>query len=262
MMQTKTWPFAVLAGLIVAVVVVLGWQRRTTERLRNQITTQRTAAGEWAQLNAEHQRLSAAQVMPEELEKLEVDRHAVTALWSEIENMKRRAEGVASINKTPVPPKMPQLSMKNGPIAALLWKNAGQATPEAVFETALWAGAGGNVESLAGLLFFDADSQARAKTIFAKLPATMQQELATPERLIALLVARDVPLGSAEILTQITPVDPAADTKLHVKLTDPEGKSKEAYLSLQRQDGAWHFVVPPKAVERYATLLQTPVTTR
>jgi hypothetical protein len=69
-----------------------------------------------------------------------------------------------------------------------------------------------------------------------------------------------VPLGSAEILTQATPADPSEDTKLAVKLVDAGGKSKEVHLSLRLRDGSWRFVVPPGAVEKYATLLQTPVT--
>ena len=248
-----------LAGLLVAVVVVIQWQHRATERLRAQILVQRTSANELAWLRAEHQRLEAAQLKPEELTRLAADRNAVTALLAEIENMKHRAEAVASTSKMPASPKPLQRSMKDGPVAAAFWKNAGQASPEATFETALWAGAGGDVESLAGLLSFDVDAQARAEAIFAGLPTALRQELVTPGRLIALLVARDVPLGSAQVLTQITPVDPAAETKLRVKLVDAEGNPKETYLSLRSQDGSWRFVVPPRVVEKYATLLQTPV---
>jgi hypothetical protein len=118
------------------------------------------------------------------------------------------------------------------------------------------------VESLAGLLSFDPDAQIEAEAIFARLPAAIQQELATPDRLIALLVARDVPLGSAQILSQITPSDPAAETKLQVKLVDADGKTREAYLPLQMRDGSWSFVVSPRTVEKYATLLETPLATR
>ena len=251
-----------LAGLLAAVVAALEWQHRTTERLRSRIVTQRTLASELAWLQAEHQRLEAAQLKPGELDRLAADRNAVTALLVEIENMKHRAEAVASTGKTSASPKPLPRSMKDGPVASALWKNAGQATPEATFETALWAGAGGNVESLAGLLSFDADAEVRAEAIFAKLPSPMRQELATPERLIALLVAKDVPLGGAQILGQITPVDPTAEIKLRVKLLDAEGKSKETNLSLRSQDGSWRFVVSPQVVEKYATLLQTPVSSR
>ena len=261
-MRSRIWPFMVIVGLIAAVVAVLGSQRRAAGRLRIQLATQRAAASELAWLKTEHQRLDAAQTKPEELQKLAADRNAVTALLGEIEAMKRRADAVASTNKTPPTPKPSQGSMKDGPVAAALWKNAGQASPEATFETALWAGAGGNVESLTGLLSFDTDAQAKAEAIFANLPPAMRQELATPERLIALLVAKDVPLGSAQILAQTTPVDPAAETKLWVKLVDNEGKPKETNLSLRSQDGSWRFVVPSRAIERYAIMLQTPVAAR
>jgi hypothetical protein len=264
--RSKLWPFVVIVGLIGAAVVMLGWQRRIAERLRGEIATQHAMANERAWLLAEHQRLTAAQVKPEELQRLAVDRKAVTALLGEIEAMKGRAAAVAAAasgGKTPVTSNLRRLSMESGPMPAALWRNAGQATPEAAFETALWAGAGGNVDSLTGLLSFDADARADAEGIFAKLPSALQQELATPERLIALLVAKDVPLGSAEILTQITPADPsAADTKLVANLVDAEGKAKEVRLSLRVQDGSWRFVVSPRAVERYAALLETPLATQ
>jgi hypothetical protein len=112
------------------------------------------------------------------------------------------------------------------------------------------------------LLVFDPVAQTKSNAIFAALPPTIQQELATPARLIALLVAKDVPLGSAEILTQATPADPSNDTKLAAKLVDADGKSKEVHLSLRATDGSWRFVVPADAVERYAARLTAPISAR
>lgn len=256
-----------VAGLGVAAVALLGWQRHTADRLRGEIVRQQQVAGEErARLEDEHRRLMATQTSTGELQRLRAERTAVSSLLGEIEAMRHRADEAARATIARDRPLAMESgmehSMREGPVPARFWKNAGQATPEAAFETALWAGAGGNVESLAGVLALDADARAKAEAVFAKLPAAMKQELATPERLIALLVAKDVPLGSAEILTQATPADATADTRLAAKLVDSEGKSKEVHLSVRSQDGNWRFVVPPSAVERYATLLQTPVAVR
>jgi hypothetical protein len=223
---------------------------------------QQSAVKERLQLESENRRLVAAQLPVAEVQKLRVERGTVSSLLSEIESMRRRADeavrlaaarhGSASA-KSDV-----EYSLADGPVPARFWNQAGQATPAAAFETALWAGAGGNVESLAGLLVFDPKAKFKADAIFAALPQAMQQELATPERLIALLVAKDVPLGSAEILTQATPADPLNDTRMAVKLTDAGGKSKEVHLSLRATDGTWRFVVPPDAVEKYAAQLRAP----
>ncbi|HEY4245530.1 MAG TPA: hypothetical protein VGM64_01675 [Lacunisphaera sp.] len=250
--------YVFIAGLVAVAAVLLSWQRHTAERLQLEIVHQQeTAEKERAQLEHENRRLITAQLSTGELQKLGTERTAVSSLFGEIESMRHRADQTAR-NGLSSSENAIDHSMTDGPVPARFWKKSGQATPAAAFETALWAGAGGNVESLAGLLVFDQVAQTKANAIFAALPAVMQRELATPERLIALLVAKDVPLGSAEILTQATPADPSADTKLAAKLTGADGKSKEVHLSLRATGGSWRFVVPSDAVERYATRLSAP----
>lgn len=266
-MRTSKSPYFFITGLALIAAVLVGWQRHTAARLRSEIIRQQQLAEkDRAQLEGESRRLLTAQVPAAEVQRLRAERAAVSSLLGEIESMRHRADEAAravtagngsSSGKSDV-----GYSMTDGPVPARLWKKAGQSTPAAAFETALWAGAGGNVESLAGLLVFDPVAESKANAIFAALPQVMQQELVTSDRLIALLVAKDVPLGSAEILTQATPADPSDDTKLAVKLVDAEGKSKEVHLSLRATDGGWRFVVPPDAVEKYAAQLRAPPTTR
>lgn len=258
-MRTNRWGFVLILMLIVTALAVLGRQRRTTAKLRSEILQQSAEASLRARLNADAQQLIAKQISREELERLRAERSAVAALRAEIETMKRRAEKIAraaaerpptGTELNPIPP-----SMKDGAVSASLWKNVGEATPDAAFETALWAGVGGDVEKLASLLSFDAEAQTNAEAIFANLPASMQQELATPQRLIALLVAKDVPLGSARIWAQYgTPTD----AKITAQLLDAEGKSKSVQLSLRSEADKWRFVVSGKIVERYAARLQAP----
>jgi hypothetical protein len=262
-MNASKSAYVFIIGLGVIAAALLGWQHHTAARLRAEINRQQqSAVKERLQLESENRRLVAAQLPAAEVQKLRVERGTVSSLLNEIESMRHRADQAARLAaarhgsasaKSDV-----EYSLTDGPVPARLWKQAGQATPAAAFETALWAGAGGNVESLAGLLVFDPKAKSKADAIFAALPQAMQQELATPERLIALLVAKDVPLGSAEILTQATPADPSNDTRMAVELTDDGGKSKEVHLSLRATDGTWRFVVPPDAVEKYAAQLRAP----
>jgi hypothetical protein len=187
----------------------------------------------------------------------------VTGLIAEIEAMKRRAETAVRPSAAPVAgpasARETTSAMKAGAIPARGWKNAGQTTPEAAFETALWASAGGDVDALTGLISLDAGARTKAQEIFARLPASLQQEMVTPERLVALLTARDVPLGSAQILGQYeTPLE----TKLSAQLLDPEGNSKEVLFSLRQENEHWRLVVPGSAVEKYAAWLQTPAPTK
>ncbi len=258
-MRTNRWGFALILMLLVVAFVVLGWQRRTAAKLRGEITQQHAAGTIRTRLNAEAQKLGANQVSGEELEQLRVERNAVETLRAEIETMKRRAETIAraTTDRPPAGTKLNPIlpSMKDVAVSANLWKNVGEATPDAAFETALWAGVGGDVETLASLLAFDPEARIKAEAIFANLPATMQRELATPQRLIALLVAKDVPLGSARIWTESgTPTD----AKISAQLVDAEGKSKTAHLSLRTEADKWRFIVSGKIVEQYAAKLQAP----
>lgn len=238
----------------------LGWQHRTAVELRKEIVSRKADADRQTRLLAEQRQLIKAQVSPEEIEKRRADRAAVSALLVEIEAMKRRAEAIArdakqrSISQSTSP--TPKHSLIGNTVPALHWINAGVGTPDAAFETALWAAGGGDIESLAGLLIFDEKARGKAEAIFATLPSGIKQELATPERLIALLVAKDAPLGSAQILTQSSN---STGAQINVQLSDESGKSRQVQLTLRAEKESWRFVVPPTAVDRYAAQLQAPI---
>jgi len=251
--------YAIIGALTLAVVAGLGWQHHATTELRGEIARLRTLSAQKARLSAAHQRLAAAQASAADVENLRAERARVSALRAELEAMRSRAEvsarrsALRTVSETG--PKPAAHSLKEHAVPAGEWKNVGRATPEAAFETALWAAAGGDIETLAGLLVLDADARAKAEALLASLPEAMQGQLVTPERLIALLTAKDVPLGSAKILGQFLN---QGETKLVAQLLDPDGKSKLATLSLRAEGGRWGFGVSGKIVERYATMLRTP----
>lgn len=242
--------------MTLAVLASLGWQRHTTLLLRETIARQRSDRKVIEQLSAEHRRLTAAQLSPEELEKLRAERAAVSALLLEIEGMKRRAEIAArgiAIQKAAVVPMAP--SLKGRPVTSDRWMNAGQSSPDAAFQTALWAAAGGDVESLAETLVFDADTKVRADKLFAQLPAAMQTEVGTSEKLVALLTAKDIASGSAQILAQYPS---STGAKIAARLFDADGNQKQMLISMKADGDSWRLIVPSNAIERYATSLQAP----
>ncbi|HEY4245615.1 MAG TPA: hypothetical protein VGM64_02100 [Lacunisphaera sp.] len=265
-MQSKAKFLLFLAGSVLLLAALLAWQRHTTAQLRNEIASRRHAADEWRLLNVEHQRLVSSQVKPDDLKKLAADRHAMSALLVELEAMKRRADSTARL-ATPRPIEKPvQPAMERGPVPASLWKNAGQTTPAAAFETLLWASAGGDLDSLARVLDLDSVTRVEATEVLDRLPSAMRQEIGTPERLVALMTAKDAPMGSAEILsayeeggTKDASHAPIL-TRLNARVVDTEGNAKELLLNLRANTGTWRLVVPDAAIEKYAALLQNPVT--
>ena len=255
-MRVSPWPYVVIALLGGLAALLLIRQHRITVQLQNEIFSKRAEAVKEARLHEEHRKLVAQQVSPAELEELRAERASIAALRSEIEKMKRRAEASARTMAAAPPQHTSAATLGDGPIAAQFWKNAGRATPEFALETALWAAAGGDVDTLTGLLLFEPEAQSKADGIFERLPAALRQELGTSRQLIALMVAKDAPLSSAQIIDRGWAEGGA---QLKTLLTDEQGKSKSTQFSLRLEGTSWRFIVPARAVERYAAQLQAPV---
>ncbi|HEY8993556.1 MAG TPA: hypothetical protein VIM71_02630 [Lacunisphaera sp.] len=253
-MRTRLRAIVIIAGLVVAAMAVLGWQHRTAERLRAERDRQQAAL---ARLKADRrtkqkeQELASAHARAEELDRLLAERAAVTRLRAELETLRHRA---AAVHEERAPATV-RSGLTGGALAFSLWQNAGRVTPEATLETALWAAANGDIDTLTDLLVFDGEAHHEATTLFSQLPASLRQEFVSPERLVAALAAKDVPLGSAALLNQYpTPTE----TKLSVQMFDAEGKHKMALLSVRPDAAGWRFVVPVNAVKRYADWLHAP----
>jgi hypothetical protein len=87
------------------------------------------------------------------------------------------------------------------------------------------------------------------------LPDSVRTEYGTPERLIAALTARDVPLGKAKLFD--TKADFSGDRRMAMQIYETEGKAPRGVLfSLRPKGGTWGLVVPASAVEKYAAMLK------
>ncbi len=256
-MRPGRWPFAVFATLIVVTIAVLGWQHRRANELRGEIARQRAQTHEQAQLRAENRRLAAEQPTAAELADLAARRRVAEQLRSQLAAMHQREKApvLAVASEQKADSGMPVQSLKGNAVARRFWQNAGQATPDAAFQTTLWASAAGDIDSLADLLKLDPEAGREAAAAFDRLPAVVQNELGTPDRLIALLTAMDVPLGSAAILGQFpTPTD----TRVSAQLIDADGQAKVAVFSMRADGDRWRLMVPSAVVKKYAGWLQAP----
>jgi hypothetical protein len=254
-MHSNPRAFFIIAAVVAGTLVVLGWQRQAGQDLRDELARERTRVAERAR-QAEKHNLATARAQAEEIAQSLAERAAVAHLQREVDALRRRAKALSEARPVAEaePAKEPP-ALTGNVLAFNLWRNVGRTTPEASLETALWASANGDIDTLAHLLVFDADAKNEATSLFAHLPEALRREFVSPERLIAILAAKDVPLGSATILNQYpTPTE----TKLSVQIFDAEGKHKMALLSLRPDDAGWRFIVPVNAVKRYATWLQSP----
>lgn len=131
------------------------------------------------------------------------------------------------------------------------WKNAGKATPEASTETVLWAAVGGDVETLASALTFTDSARAKADAWFAGLSESTRQQYGSPEKVLALMIARDAEgVSGMQVVGQEQVA--SGDVGLRLRFANANGKTKdETFLMRQSGDG-WRVVLPDGAVEKYA----------
>jgi len=117
------------------------------------------------------------------------------------------------------------------------------------YRTALWAAAQGNVETLAGIVHLEGAARVRAAAQLEALSPEVRARYPTPERWIATLTAKDIPLDG--LLRYHTIASSQGDkSQLMITLTaKPVGPMR--VLGLQRVDGVWKLVVPESAVAAY-----------
>jgi RNA polymerase sigma factor (sigma-70 family) len=106
--------------------------------LRQELIRQKRAVAEEKWVKAEQVRLLAHQVSPEELARRREEREAWVALVAEIKTLRDRIETKKTVPEAKPAATEPR-SLKDAPLAAAEWRDAGQATPAETFETVLWA---------------------------------------------------------------------------------------------------------------------------
>ncbi|HWA09438.1 MAG TPA: hypothetical protein VG838_08325 [Opitutaceae bacterium] len=208
-------------------------ERNTTARLRLQLEVLHRDTAELMRLRQERERLLRLQPPDDELDRLRREIAARSQPRAD------KPDERAATNDH---------SLQRGIwTAPAEWKNCGRDTPESALETTFWAAAGGELGVLKDVFEFDDAARAKAESILAGLPESSRVTYATPEDLLALVAARDIPLDDVQwfACTQHDP-DTVTDS---IVLRDAEGKTQQAHLTFHRGDTGWRLVVPDNAVE-------------
>jgi hypothetical protein len=135
------------------------------------------------------------------------------------------------------------------------WKNAGKNSPEAAAESFMWASDSGDLDVLAGSILLDAAAREKAAAILARLPEATRQAYDTPEKLVALLLARDSDARAMQVLGANTAGD---DALVSLRLQKDDGKTKDEGYQFRRTTDGWRLVVPGKAVDKMGKKLTDP----
>lgn len=139
------------------------------------------------------------------------------------------------------------------------WQNAGNATPEAALQTVLWAGAGGDIATMARhLRYMTPQAQSAAESLHRNL-GDAAAKYQNPLELVAALTVPEIPIASARVRSWDSPTPiPAGATEIriaHVELYS-SAVPKTATLLFIKESGGWKIMVPAEAIQRYAAQLQ------
>ena len=263
--MNRSWrPWFLILALCVAFGGVWVWRRSHVEALKAELGRAKLIQN--GRMQARATDTPPGPRAPASVTTTQLDEHAdaaaVARLRAELDAIKVRA-----LKRSAAQPKVNNealtvpLSLSTDMVPSDQWKNAGRATPAATFETALWAAAAGDVDSLAGLLSIDPVVRIEAVKLMQMLPYSLRQDYNTPEQVIALLATRDVPVSGAAQILDDKATGPAG-TRVVAVLRDAENRRRQTHLLL-RQDGAeWRLIVPASAVERYTAMVRGPAAAR
>jgi hypothetical protein len=131
------------------------------------------------------------------------------------------------------------------------YRNAGQATPQATFQTFAWACANGDAARVERLLCFEEVARDKAQAFMATLPDAARRNWSTPEAMAAALFIADAsehPFPAAMILAKATPAALAVD---RVLLELPGAGPLREHTEYVKQGESWRYVITAAAVDDY-----------
>ena len=242
---------------IIAVVCAGGfllWRQQATRlQLHQRVIELRIQSDELARLRQENRRLAAEQPAAAELNRLRADHAAIPRLRAEIDGLQARIRTAAEESTANASGRF----AAGNKLPASDWKKAGTSTAQSGLETILWAAAGGDIDTFAQcLLLPEGRGRQQAVALLESLPATLREQYGTPERLVAFLAIKDVPLGTAQVVAWDERQTASSPVEAQVQLSSPDGQTRDLILQFSNPGGGWKLVVPDAAIARYASVLK------
>lgn len=226
--------------------------------LQRQLEDERDQVNELLRLRRQHDQLEAGQLSDAALATL---RRSAQMVGQTV---------VATEAKRTAPPAAVVALGEWAPVQA--WKNAGDGTPEATLETALYAAAGGDVALFSRMIELPEEVRQKIDQARAKMTESNRALYPTAEDLVAALAIRGIPTGEAQLvwsqpaaadtsvaclfLRNPPPPIAAEDPLTRETAPGPQGiappelprdaNSKTVVLTLHHQPGTgWRLLVPP-----------------
>jgi len=254
----KTKLKAVLMGL--ALVAAMGgwlWQRQNTVVLRKAIAGLQKDNDEAVAENARLQRMAGdrRETPPTESVRAEIEktRQEVASL----EAFQRR-----QASPPPLPPRSQHFTdnrdPEKGPVRVGDFRDAGQATPSAAFQTAIWALATENYAALPPLLEISPAGREKLRAMVARMDAAAQARYDPPEKIVGLLMARDLLDEEGYAIAGMSEPDASGQVKLSVlRVRNGRENKLEKKLPFRRGPTGWQLPITDKMIDTIPSFLES-----
>jgi hypothetical protein len=188
------------------------------------------------------------------------NRAEIAQLREELETLKARAKEFGQTTKTlqaavaagAAAKSVDSLPVKLTPLTD--WKNAGRASVNSTIETVLWAASGGEVDLLAGTLEFTPSAHEKAQALFDRLPEGSRQQYGSPEKLMALMIAKDADKVSGMQILGQREISPD-NVGVRLRFGNDLGQTKEQSMLLHHANDGWKLMLTDDPVEKFAKQL-------
>lgn len=250
---------AVGVSALAAVVLAFHLQQRNQAELKRELALMRTELKAMAARQTQTPPPTGGGAIAV-VERQESERDELVKIREEISALRKGTQDLLKITRTPLEEGLERPASTAAAIAAgdlvpaHALKNAGRASPKAAAETLFWAAISGEVDALAAGVVFTPSARAKADAWFAGLSESTRKEYGSPEKIIALMIAKEAgKLGGLQILgeREIAP----DNVGVRLRFADTQGNTKDDNFLLRRADDGWRLVLPDATVEKFGRQL-------
>lgn len=259
LLTTSKLTTGVIGALAITSAVGVFHQSRANADLRAEMAALRQQTGLLETVRADHVRLTRA---ASELETLRVATAEFASVRREASELRQRnAELSAQLSRqSEMTAAHPSTEGRNalapGMLPAEAWRNVGHATPEAAFQTLLWAAMGGDLELIARSLHLTEEVRAKADALFARLPGTLRTQFGTTEQMVASFLSSDVPFAGMKV--EGAEFQDQNRILLDTQWQYVDGRVQQNPLLFVRgSNGSWSQVLAPRILEKWDAMLRS-----
>jgi hypothetical protein len=245
MTRSPRWAWLLLLVTAAAVAGAVEYGRRGAAREAFALATARRENLELLRLRDENRHLEAARLTSAERSRLEAGRFEAKAARARLLEL-QHSIGADGGDSDP--------GASHAPVPVEAWSYAGRESPRAALKSVLWAASHADVDALAGLIGFSPEVRKVAEALYAQLPADSKQEYASPERVVATLIAGNFP-KDASAMSLENEKNFAAATVVVMRLDRSDGTSRTNWFLLQPAQDGWRLMVPPSVMADYQRIL-------